>query len=191
YTDVDVLTDVINRGHIYKLLLKPWNDQTLKLEVKRALEYYELMHTNKLLHNKILEQNNELKNINEKLERMVKKRTEELEIQNQVLELSRAILEYIPLPIIGISKERIVVYLNHEAENLSLAGRNIVVGHEFSDYYDRNLTKVVDVSLKNKEAQYVKDHLIGKDTYDIDITPLSGNFSGRGVILSLRLKTDK
>ncbi|TRZ51426.1 response regulator, partial [bacterium] len=39
YTDVDAITESINKGHIYKLLLKPWNDQRLKLEVKQALEY--------------------------------------------------------------------------------------------------------------------------------------------------------
>jgi nitrate/nitrite-specific signal transduction histidine kinase len=48
-----------------------------------------LKHAGKLLYEKVLEKNNELKNINEKLEGMVKGRTEELEIQNQLLELSR------------------------------------------------------------------------------------------------------
>jgi response regulator RpfG family c-di-GMP phosphodiesterase len=191
YTDVDVLTEAINRGHIYKLLLKPWNDQTLKLEVKRALEYYELKHANKLLNEKILEHNNELKSVNEKLERMVKIRTEELEIQNQVLEHSRAILDYIPIPIIGISSEKNIVYLNRKAESISFAGRNITIGYEVSDYFKDSLTKIVDESMRNEEAQYVKDYLIGEDTYDIDFTPLSGNFSGRGIILSLKLKTDK
>jgi len=187
YTDVDVLTEAINRGHIYKLLLKPWNDQTLKLEIKLALEYYELKHANILLHDKILEQNNELKNINEKLERMVKIRTEELKIQNQVLELSREILENIPVPIIGVSEERIIVLINKKVGTLSFAGREITVGNEFADYFQNGLMDILDGCLKNEKSECIEHYLIGEDIYDIDFTPLSGNLSGRGVILSLRL----
>jgi YesN/AraC family two-component response regulator len=187
YTDVDAITDSINRGHIYKLLLKPWNDETLKLEVKQALAYYELKHANKLLYEEVLEKNTKLKNINEKLEEMVKKRTEELEIQNQVLELSRDILENIPVPIIGVSEEGLVVLVNKQAAVLSLAGRNVPVGCEFSDYFPNGLTGILDLCLKNKESQRIPDYRMGEDTYHIEFTPLSGNTGGRGVILSLTL----
>jgi YesN/AraC family two-component response regulator len=187
YTDVDAITESINKGHIYKLLLKPWDDQRLKLEVKQALEYYELKHANKLLYEKVLEKNNELKNMNEKLEKMVKDRTEELEIQNQVLELSRDILENIPVPIIGVSEEGLVVLVNKKAAYLSLAGRNVPVGSEFSDYFPSSLGGILEECLKNKKPQRMEECRIGEDTYDIDFTPLSGNVSGRGVILSLTL----
>ena len=61
YTDVDAITESINKGHIYKFLLKPWNDQNLKMEIRQALEQYELVQANKRLHEQVLEQNNELK----------------------------------------------------------------------------------------------------------------------------------
>ncbi|MGO9137274.1 MAG: response regulator [Syntrophales bacterium] len=187
YTDVDAITDSINNGHIYKLLLKPWDDQRLKLEVKQALEYYELKHANKLLYEKVMKQNNDLMNINGKLEEMVKTRTEELEIQNQVLELSRDILENIPVPIIGVSEEGLIVLVNKKAAGLSLAGRNVAVGSEFSDYFPSGSAEILDECLKNKKSRRMEDCRIGEDTYDIDFTPLSGNVSGRGVILSLKL----
>ena len=93
YTEVDSITESINKGHIYKFMLKPWNDQNLKLEIKQALEQYDLMQVNKTLHEKVMEKNEELKKINENLEMLVKERTRDFEIQNQALELSRAILE--------------------------------------------------------------------------------------------------
>ena len=49
YTDVDSITESINKGHIYKFLLKPWNDQNLKLEIKQALKQYDLIQANKKL----------------------------------------------------------------------------------------------------------------------------------------------
>ena len=60
YTDVDSITESINKGHIYKFLLKPWNDQNLKMEIKQALEQYDLIQTNKKLHAKVIVQNKEL-----------------------------------------------------------------------------------------------------------------------------------
>ncbi len=49
YTEVDSITESINKGHIYKFLLKPWNDHNLKLEIKQALEQYDLIQANKKL----------------------------------------------------------------------------------------------------------------------------------------------
>ena len=186
YTDVDTITDSINKGHIYKFLLKPWHDETLKLEVNRALEYYELRHANKLLYEKVLEQNNELRDINNKLEHMVRMRTEELEIKNQVLELAREILENLPFPTIGVSEEGTIVLTNRQAQRLSFAGRTITVGDEFSDYFQNGLMDIVNGCIKFGESRSVKDCLIGGDAYNIDFTPLLGKFRGRGVVLSLR-----
>ena len=63
YTEVDSITESINKGHIYKFMLKPWNDQNLKLEIKQALEQYDLMQVNKTLHEKLIEKNQELKTL--------------------------------------------------------------------------------------------------------------------------------
>lgn len=49
YTDVDTLIESINKGHIYKFFLKPWDDQDLKMEIRKALEQYDLMAANKHL----------------------------------------------------------------------------------------------------------------------------------------------
>ena len=50
YTEVDSITESINKGHIYKFMLKPWNDHNLKLEIKQGLEQYDLIQVNKKLH---------------------------------------------------------------------------------------------------------------------------------------------
>ena len=41
YSDIEATISAINRGHIYKYLTKPWENEAIKLEVKNALEYYD------------------------------------------------------------------------------------------------------------------------------------------------------
>ena len=186
YTDVDSITESINKGHMYKFFLKPWNDQGLKLEIKSALEQYDLIQTNKRLHEKIMKQNEELKRMNENLETLVKERTEELEIQNQVLELSRAILEDLTLPIIGVSAEGLIVVINREAKSLSINGQGIEIGKEINDYFSPIVKEKTTSTLETETTQIIKDYQVSGIAYDIDVTPLSGRFRGKGVILSLR-----
>lgn len=47
YTDVDALVEAINCGEVYRYVTKPWNNDELRLTVKRALEHFE---TNKKSH---------------------------------------------------------------------------------------------------------------------------------------------
>ena len=186
YTEVDSITESINKGHIYKFFLKPWNDQNLKLEIKSALEQYDLIQANKRLNERVVEQNEELKRINENLEMLVKKRTTELEIQNQALELSRAILEELTLPIIGVSAEGLIAVINREAKSLSINGQGIEIGKEINDYFSPVVKEKIISTLETDTTQIIKDYQVSGIAYDIDVTPLSGKFRDKGVILSLK-----
>ena len=42
YPDVNAARDAINSGAVYKYLTKPWDDEEIKLEIRRALEQYDL-----------------------------------------------------------------------------------------------------------------------------------------------------
>ncbi len=41
YTDVDALVEAINCGQVYRYVAKPWDNEELRLTVRRALEHYE------------------------------------------------------------------------------------------------------------------------------------------------------
>lgn len=47
YTDVESLVEAINSGQVYRYITKPWNNDDLRLTVKRALAHHE---TNKARH---------------------------------------------------------------------------------------------------------------------------------------------
>lgn len=42
YTDVEALVEAINCGAVYRYVTKPWNNDELRLTVKRALEHFEI-----------------------------------------------------------------------------------------------------------------------------------------------------
>lgn len=186
YTDVDSITESINKGHVYKFFLKPWNDQSLKLEIKQALEQYNLIQANKTLHEKVQEQNEELKTMNENLEALVSERTEQLEIQNRALELSRAILHDVPLPIIGVSSEGIIAVINQEAQALSCNGHAIEVGGELAKYFPTDIQQNVAAALETNKTQSLEEYRLSDEAYNIDVSPFSERFRGRGVIMTLK-----
>jgi len=41
YTDLQSVTDAINRGAIYRFLTKPWDDEQLRENIRQAFEHYE------------------------------------------------------------------------------------------------------------------------------------------------------
>lgn len=79
YADVNAAVDAINLGGIYRYILKPWNDDDLKLTVREAVERFELVEQNKRLTRELQETNTELAELNESLEEKVKERTLELQ----------------------------------------------------------------------------------------------------------------
>jgi FixJ family two-component response regulator len=186
YTDVDSITESVNKGHVYKFFLKPWNDQSLKLEIKQALNQYDLIQANRSLNEKVLEQNEALKKTNENLEMLVEERTMELEIQNQALELSRAILEDLYLPIVGVGAEGTIVLFNREAKSISINGNSIEIGKDISDYFSTDAKEKMISAFETSTTQILRNYSISGASYDINVTPLSGRFRGKGVILSLK-----
>ena len=133
-----------------------------------------------------MKQNAELKAINENLEKIVKERTTQLEIQNQALELSRAILEDLPLPIIGVSAEMLVALINGQTQALSLENGGIELGGNLSDYFSEDVENTINDVLGDNTARTIKDYPFCGQSYAIDLIPLSGRYCGKGVVMALQ-----
>ncbi len=183
YTDVDSITESINQGHIYKFFLKPWNDQSLKLEIRQALDQYDLKQANILLHKKVVEKNEELKNVNDNLEQLVRDRTEELEIKNQALERSHAILEDLKVSIIGVGADGMIVIANRMSQSILNNKNGIEVGKIFSHYFEEKLNEMLFETLEHNTPRTIRDYRISSNPYNIDFLPLSGRFQGKGIIV--------
>lgn len=64
-SDTQITIEAINRGEIFRFLLKPWNDEELKMTLRTAFEYHDLLSENKRLAATVKKQSSLL----EKLER--------------------------------------------------------------------------------------------------------------------------
>lgn len=185
YTEVDAITESINRGHIYKFFLKPWNDDNLKLEIRKALDQYDLIKANEHLTRTIIRQNEILKEMNDELEGKVEKRTRELVLRNQALELSQTILENIPFPILGISEENIIVLENRNVAHLVFKNnRKIVIGDNLSEYLDETVTDKVRLAIAENREEWIRRYPLADKHYSLAISPLSGRYLGKGVIIT-------
>lgn len=49
FSDINAVMDAINRGQVYKYLVKPWQNDELKMYIENALEIYHLRKENKEL----------------------------------------------------------------------------------------------------------------------------------------------
>lgn len=185
YTEVDSITAAINEGSVYKFFLKPWNDHNLKLEIRQAVEQYALMETNKRLHETVVQQNRELKSVNESLEVSVAERTQSLEIQNQALQLSHAVLDDLPVPIVGISREMIIVLINKAARALAMADRPMNVGDRVDAFFKEEIESRLNHCLDKREHGCIGGSGRNGKRYRLDLIPLGGRFSGQGVIMTL------
>ncbi len=68
YSAVQTIIDAINEGAVYKFLSKPWNDEELKGNIRRALEQYELEAENRRMSREIAVQNERLRQLNAELD---------------------------------------------------------------------------------------------------------------------------
>jgi response regulator RpfG family c-di-GMP phosphodiesterase len=177
YSDINVITEALNREYINKYILKPWNEENLKKEIDKSVSHINLIRTNKELHKKIIEQNEDLKKINQSLEDEIEKRTHKLKLKNSALLVSQNVLNTIPLPVIGIDTENMIVLTNEKAGlNLPFA----VLGEKI------NCEKIINSNLEAlKENKTLKLYLpeLTKEYPHILISPLHSKKKPEGSVI--------
>lgn len=63
HADTSAVMGAIKEGAVYKFILKPWNDDDLRITVALALEQYDLIQKNKALRANNAEQNKEIRSL--------------------------------------------------------------------------------------------------------------------------------
>jgi putative nucleotidyltransferase with HDIG domain len=85
YTEMGVAVEAINRGEIYRLITKPWNDDELRATIRQAFDTGDLKTEIKRLNQVTREQNFKLQDMNRNLEGKVRERTKQLGAKHQEL----------------------------------------------------------------------------------------------------------
>ena len=132
YTEMNIAVEAINRGQIYRLITKPWNDAELKAPLRQAFDHYDLKAEIKRLNLVTREQNFELQDMYRNLEGKVRERTRQLAAKHQELRTAyiqtiRALAEAIDAKDAytrGLS-ERVAVYASRRAREMDLPKETI------------------------------------------------------------------
>lgn len=128
YTELDSVTDAINRGSIYKFLTKPWEDDLLRANVDEAFRRYEMKMENARLNRELQEANESLLRINQELEQRVEEKTREVMLNLNVLQVSQEVLEHLPVAVIGIGEDGMIAIANRMAHQLFGTGGCALLG---------------------------------------------------------------
>ena len=133
YTELNSVTDAINRGAIYKFLTKPWEDDLLRANVDEAFQRHEMKKENARLNHEIREANEKLRRANLELEERVKEKTGEIVRNLNVLQVSQEVLESLPVAVVGIGEDGIIAVANQTAHQLFGADGRALLGEAVSE----------------------------------------------------------
>ncbi|MFW2372227.1 MAG: response regulator [Gammaproteobacteria bacterium] len=132
YTDLKSVTDAINQGAIYKFLTKPWDDELLRENIRKAFNHFSLARENKRL-------NDELLRLNEVLEKRVIEQNRESKIESQVLNVTQQIINQQPVGVLGISNEHIIVVANDKAHEILSAEPGSLIAMNAREVFEANI----------------------------------------------------
>jgi len=127
YTEMNIAVEAINRGEIFRLITKPWNDDELKATLRQAFDHYDLKREIKRLNQVTREQNFKLQDMNKNLEGNVRDRTRQLDDKNR--ELRTAYIQTISALAEAIDakdsytrghSERVAIYASRIAREMNL-----------------------------------------------------------------------
>jgi len=122
YTELNSVTDAINRGAVYKFFTKPWDDDLLRANVEEAFQRYEMKMENQRLARELQQANEELHDINRQLEQRVEEKTSEVMRNLHILKVSQEVLEGLPVAVVGVGDDGLVAIANRNSRQLFSAG---------------------------------------------------------------------
>jgi len=98
YTDVELLVEAINAGHVYSYVTKPWEPGALRLIVRRALERFEVEADRRRLLGELQESCAQLQRESERQSRLLALAAHELRTPVHLLSNALDLLSEAPLP---------------------------------------------------------------------------------------------
>lgn len=161
YTELNSVTDAINRGAVYKFLTKPWEDDLLRANVEEAFRHHEMKIENVRLTLELKRANDELRSINRELEQRVELKANEIVRNLNVLRISQEILEHLPVAVIGIGDDGWIAIANRAAHRLFPAeSAKVLVGEAAGEVLPPDLLGWA-LSGTHREGEGAKPFLLG------------------------------
>lgn len=186
YTELNSVTDAINRGAVYKFLTKPWDDDLLRANVEEAFQRYEMKMENARLTCELQLANDELRLINYELEQRVEEKTREVMRNLNILKVSQEVLERLPVAVIGIGDDGVIAVANHNARHLlAPEGPSSMLGELASDVIPPELLACASDKVKTQLEQAGIYRLADGRQVRCWCSPMGEISTSKGVVLVL------
>ena len=132
YSEVKAIISAINDGSIYKFITKPWNDEEVKLHLRRAVEQYELLNENRRMAEEITLQNERLRELNQRLDQQV--------VDAQAGQtLMQRLHEIIDVGVLTVDQGGLIVSANRRANEMMANGRGELMGTQANQTLPRQV----------------------------------------------------
>jgi response regulator RpfG family c-di-GMP phosphodiesterase len=177
YTELQSVTEAINRGAVYKFLIKPWDDTLLCEQVREAFSQHELRLENAHLTDALKKANAELSSINANLERVVLDKTREALSNVAILQVAQEILDSLPIGVVGIAEDGLIATANECAMHL-LEGKPFV-GQQAAEALPAEV--IAHLATPPREAHLVLNGKSIRARY----ASLGKHSAGRGIVILL------
>ena len=116
YTELQSVTDAINRGSIYKFLTKPWDDEQLRANIAEAFRRLQMELENAALHQEVETVNTELVRLNHILEQRVMEKNERIARDTDHMLVLQEVLDNVTVGVLGIDSEGEIALSNQQAD---------------------------------------------------------------------------
>ncbi len=178
YSEINSIINAINDSSIYKYIAKPWNDEELRLHIRRALEQNSLKMENQRLVEEIESQNKKLVILNHHL----KQRNTDA---NDGLILAQEMLDLVDAAVISIDASGLIVSANNQTKPLLEMAPPEIIGTEAKEGLPKHLHDIIftENNLKNEISQGHLEHLGNNIQWRFRV--LKNNNSIRGYIITL------
>lgn len=156
-SETNAMLEAIDIGHVFKFIPEPWNEEDICTTITQAEEVARLKHRNKYLQLQLQQRNEELKEINANLERIVAQRTASLELRSHVLQTAQDILEQLPIGVVGLDSDNYIVLINSFALDLLNGEIPIILGDMADTHFDSNLLAFIQkVRLQGNSEDHLR-----------------------------------
>ena len=146
HTAIEGLTSAVNRGAVFRIMFKPWEDENLLQTIEDAFDYYEIRNKNKLL-------TQQLQEFNHNLENLVEQKTRELSLHVKRLQISQKLFDLLPEFALGINDELYIVEANAKAQQL--LNSQALIGNKVNGILPDPIIQLINASADAKVGEYM------------------------------------
>ncbi len=178
YANGHVIMDSINVGEVYRFLPKPWEDDDVIATVRECFRHHRHASGVEGPVAQIRAQYEELRAINELLERTVERRA-------QTLQLSQDVLDKLPIPILAVGHDGTIVLANEAVCGIVPEGSRSLLGYPISEFFPPDVVERVKACLSEGESGSVGLCTFLGEPYRVDLRILREGSYVRGCTLVL------